>query len=93
MTHAYVNMVDSVENIDDQANSPAGHIMLHLVPVQFSRGNSTLVFCDDGATMSIITHSFAKQLGLVGEDITRWMSFASHEPQLYHTKLYTIKAK
>ena len=47
-------------------------VMLHMVQYNFHGCISTIIFFDDGATCSIITHNLTKALGLKGRKVTQF---------------------
>ena len=47
-------------------------VLLHMVLYNFHGRISTIIFFDDGATCSIITHNLTKALGLKGRKVTKF---------------------
>ena len=47
-------------------------VMLHMVQYNLHGRISTIIFFDDGATCSIITHNLTKALGLKGRKVTQF---------------------
>ena len=87
--HAYVvNNVRAVQNLSCEETHV---VLLNMVAYRVSNKIDTVLFFDDGATVSIITHSLAKQLGLRGTRAREWVSLAGEEPELRETKWYTLK--
>ena len=45
---------------------------------------------DGGSSGALVTHSFAEQAGLPGEEIAYWLAVVGHPKMLRHTMLYTF---
>ena len=54
-------------------------VLLHMVPHTFLNGSKTVIFLDDGSTVTIITHSLAKSLNLKGVEVIQWLEVAGKE--------------
>ena len=65
--------------------------LLHMTYVHFPNKIRGLVFLDDGSTHCLITHRFAKFLGLVGHSVTLYMRVTGKEFEKVETKLYEIE--
>ena len=50
----------------------------------------TLVVCDHGSTMGLITYSYARTLNLKGWKVKQWVRVASKPWELWETKIYLV---
>ena len=68
-------------------------VMLHMVQYTFPREISTIIFFDDGATCSIITHKLARILGLKGRKVTQNIETAGRNFEPLETMEYNVTIK
>ena len=85
--HAYINHQLQVSTCD---HSEAIPIMLPMQEFVIQGKTKTTIFYDGGSNVSLITHDLAEILKLPGKPITTTIRYATMEPKVIHTKLYTI---
>ena len=68
-------------------------VMLHMVQYNFHGHISTIIFFDDGATCSIITHNLAKDLGLKGRKVTQFVETAGRGFEPLDTMMYSVSIR
>ena len=68
-------------------------IMLHMIQYTFPKEVSTIIFFDDGATCSIITHKLAGILGLKGKKVTQYIETAGRNFEPLETMEYNVTIK
>ena len=70
--------------------TPDMKLLLVLIATLVALTNAK-VFFDNGSSAALVTHAFAKQIGLEGRMVTYWLIVVGHEKVLRETMLYTFQ--
>ena len=87
------NTVSIAKLSHQEADGSNEMVMLHMVQYTFPREISTIIFFDDGATCSIITHKLAGILGLKGRKVTQNIETAGRNFEPLETMEYNVTIK
>ena len=87
-THVALNRVQIAASVNENPSCLMG-----IVAVNVNDKAETVVFMDQGANTSLITHELANKLGLHGRFSIEWVELAGEEAKLREVLFYTLKWK